>query len=75
MVSQSEPNERVVARQLQESGIRGEAYIVVVAYGRERRTVPRNLSHMIDVEYERNSQDRRRRERDANWCLPPPTWT
>ena len=75
MVSKSEPNQRVVARGLQESGIRGQSYIVAVAYGRMRRDDPPDLSYMIDVEYERDAEDKRRREREANWCLPPPTWT
>jgi hypothetical protein len=75
MVSMSEPSQQVVARDLQESGIRGQSYIVAVAYGRAHRDDPPDLSYMIDVEYERDAEDKRRRENAANWCFPPPTWT
>ena len=75
MVSKSEPNQRVVARDLQERGIRDQSYIVAVAYGRMRRDDPPDLSYMIDVEYERDAEDKRRRENAADVCFRPPTWT
>ena len=75
MVSMSEPSQRVVARDLQESGIRDQSYIVAVAYGRMRRDDPPDLSYIIDVEYEQDAADRSRRENAADRCFRPPTWT
>ena len=71
----SPPSQRVVARDLQERGIRNQSYIVLVAYGRQCRADPPDLSHIINVEYNRNADDKRRREHVANWCFRPPTWT
>ena len=75
MVSLSAPSQRVVARDLQERGIRNQSYIVAVAYGRICRREPPGLHYVLDVEYQRSAADRRRRELDADRCLPPPTWT
>ena len=72
-VSGSEPSQRIVAWDLQERGIRDQSYIVVVAYGRERRDDPPDLTHIINVEYPRDVADNSRRENEADRCFRPPT--
>ena len=69
------PSEQVVDRELQHRGIRNPNFILAIAYGRRMRSDPPGLSYIIDVEYERDAADKRRRDRDADWCFRPPTWT
>ena len=72
------PSESEVLRQLgfADSAIPNACdrhYILVHAYGREKSPDPRH--YWVNVEYDRDCLDRYGRDRNADWCSLPPTWT